>query len=309
MKKKVLAPKFDDATLEEFVARTYDMRYLVHPILPASGVGIIHGKAGHGKSQWMLTLLEALSSGNNFLGKYKTTESKILYIQADMPENLFNERLNKAYASFRARENIIITQTRAFNIFDPRAQDCLADLAAKYTPDMVVVDTLRKTHLEKENDSDASGIIYATWQEIFNAGIFFQHHDRKSHFVPKGSKKDDGSDSDPEAHPETFRGNRSWVDDSDLGIHLYKFARRNKLIMNFSKWRCDPQPTMTLEMDPETLLIAPTKPETAREWAQLLSTKGLTKEEWAKAIMENAGVKTSMAYKVIGEVEEAMENQ
>jgi len=309
LKKKLLEPKFDDVSLLEFVARTYDIRYLVDPILPAGGVGIVHGKAGHGKSQWMLSLMDALSCGGLFLGKYKTTESKLLYIQADMPENLFNERLVRAISEFRAPENIVIAQTRAFDIFDPRAQDALANLQAKHTPSMVVVDTLRKTMTEDENSAIASSMVYATWQEIMQAGIFFQHHDRKSHFVPKGSKKDDGSEADPEAHPETFRGNRSWVDDSDLGIHLYKFARDNKIIMNFSKWRCEPQPTMVLSMNPETLLVEPKRPETAKEWAYKLSGNGLSTREWAKAVMDNANVKDSMAYKAIGEVVAEMTNK
>lgn len=295
-------PLFDDVALTEFVKRQYDVRYLIDPILPAGGIGLIHGKAGHGKSQWMLSLVNAISSGTPFLNRYPTTEGKVLYIQADMPENLFNERLLKAMPGFHAPENVVVAQTRAFDILEARTQDMLADLAARHSPDFITVDTLRKSHAEDENSSMASAEIYATWKAIFDGAVFFQHHDRKTHIIPKGSRKDDGSSEDPDAFLETFRGNRSWVDDADLGVHLYKFTTQNRLKMSWSKWRCAPQPTMMLSMHPETLLVQPLGPETAKEWAYQLSTQGLSTKEWAEAVMVKAKVGRSMAYKVVGEV-------
>ena len=296
-------PHFDDVSLLDFLKRQYDSTYIVDPILPAGGVGLIHGKAGHGKSQWVLSLVNAITSGTPFLGRYPTKKGKVLYIQADMPENLFNERLQKALSGFHSPENLVVAQTRAFDIFDSKTQEELLRLSEAHEPAFVTVDTLRKSHVEDENSSMASAEVYAAWKLIFpDAAIFFQHHDRKSHIIPKGSKKDDGSGDDPEALMETFRGNRSWVDDADLGVHLYKFTTQNKLKMSWSKWRCAPQATMMLQMDPETLLVGPMGPETAKEWAYALSTKGLSTKEWAEAVMVKAKVGRSMAYKVVGEV-------
>lgn len=296
-------PYFDDADLLSFAGRQYDATYIVDPILPAGGIGLIHGKAGHGKSQWMLSLVDAISSGRPFLGRYRTTEAKVLYVQADMPENLFNERVRKAVPHLTAPENVVIAQTRAFDILDPKTQDALADLEARHSPGFITVDTLRKSHTEDENSSMVSAEVYATWKALFpSAAIFFQHHDRKSQIVPKGSKRDDGSSEDQDALMETFRGNRSWVDDADLGVHLYKFATQNKLKMSWSKWRCEPQPTMMLQMNPETLLVEPLGPETAKDWAYALATKGLSTKDWAEAVMTKAKVGRSMAYKVVGEV-------
>lgn len=287
-----------DYNLLDFYELEFDIRYAVDPLLPAGGIGLIHGKGGHGKTQFAFALMNAITTGDLFLGRYQCQEGKVLYLQFDMPITLFQERLLKARPRTRAPEKVVVVPHKPINITDANAQDAIEALVAKHEPVLVIVDTLRKVHRYDENDNSVPSVVYDAWRDAVgpDIAVIIIHHDRKSPVI-----QTKGSEDDP---IESFRGARAWIDDSDLGIHLYKYGKKNKVKMDFSKLRCAPQDLMHLQLNNETLLIEPKPPETAKEWAEKILSEDPAMEpnELVKQMMERGGVARATAYRVVGEI-------
>lgn len=285
--------------LLDFVGLDFDRTYQIDPLLPVGGVGLIHGKGGHGKTQWAFALMNDVSSGRPFLNRYPTREGGVLYLQFDMPETLFQERLRKALPAFNTPERIhIISHPKPINITEGPQIRAFREIVETLQPALVIVDTLRKIHPYDENDNSVPSVVYAAWREVVGdqASVLIIHHDRKA---PPPSRDSDASDEDAE---ESFRGARAWIDDCDLGVRLKK--RGNVVTMSYSKLRCAPQEPMVLRLNPETLLIEPKQPETAKEWALEVwrQNPGISAAEWAQLVEQRAGCGRSTAYNAISAV-------
>ena len=294
--------------LQEFLKRKYSFLYVVEPLLTIGGIGIIHGKGGHGKTQWAFSLANAVSSGTKFLNQFPTKKGKVLYLQLDMPEALFNDRWQKAAKTLKSPENIAVVPYKPMDILDPRFQKMLKEWVEEFDPRLVIIDTLRKIHLENENANEIPMQVYAAIKNCMgeNRSAIIIHHDRKSVFVNNKAKKDSDHDEydSPDEFTETFRGARAWIDDSDLGVHLYKYGRTNRIKMSYSKLRCAPQAPMFLILNEETLLIETKPAENVREWAVKIhaENKSIDVKEWTKDVEKSAECSRQRANKVVNEV-------
>lgn len=303
---------FEPCALPDFLKKDYEFLYTIDPILTVGGIGLVHGKGGHGKTQWAFSLADAIASGEPFLGKFPVREGKVLYLQCDMPPQLFQERWRKARTQLKAPENIVVVPHSPFDILSSPNQDLLQRLLEKENPTLVIVDTLRKIHYEDENDNAVPMQVYDALKSCMSSdmsGIII-HHDRKSIFVNKNSKKDTAKDDfdSPDEFVETFRGARAWIDDCDLGVHLYKYGTSNRVKMSYSKLRCAPIEPLFLTLNPESLLIEPKPPESVREWAVHVhaQTPDISKAEWVREVQELSGCGKTRAYDVVSQVESEM---
>jgi hypothetical protein len=285
--------------LLEFVELDFDRSYIVDPLLPTGGIGLVHGKGSHGKTQWAFALMNDLTSGGLFLNRYPTREGSVLYLQFDMPETLFQERLQKALPAFSRPDRIhVVSHHKPIDITEDRYVTGFRAIVESLEPSLVIVDTLRKVHPFDENDNAVPSVVYAAWKEVAgkDTSVLIIHHDRKA---PPATRGADTSDEEAE---ESFRGARAWIDDSDLGVRLKK--RGDVVTMGYSKLRCAPQEPMVLRFNPKTLLIEPKPPETAREWALEIwrQEPGLEVNEWAHRVIAHAKCGRSNAYRVISDI-------
>ncbi len=301
-----MAPKI--VKLQDFLKRKYSFRYVIDPLLTVGGIGLIHGKGGHGKTQWAFTLADAVASGGKFLGQFPTKQGRVLYLQLDMPESLFQERWQKAAKSLKAPENIAVIPYKPMDILEPEFQTMLKRLVTEYDPTLVIIDTLRKVHYEDENDNAVPMQVYAAIKDCIgeNRSAIIIHHDRKSTYVNNKSKKDTEHDDyeSPDEFVETFRGARAWIDDCDLGVHLYKYGRTNRIKMSYSKLRCKPQAPMFLLLNEKSLLIDPKPAESVREFAVKIQTAQpkIDPATWVKEVQKEAKCSRQRAHKVVAEI-------
>lgn len=301
---------FDPKALPDFLEEDFEFLYTIDPILTVGGIGLVHGKGGHGKTQWAFSLADAVASGEPFLGRFPVREGKVLYLQCDMPPQLFQERWKKAKRSLKAPENITVVPHTPFDILSGYNQDLLKRMLEKEDPTLVIVDTLRKIHYEDENDNAVPMQVYDALKSCMSpemSGIII-HHDRKSIFVNKNFKKDTSKDDfeSPDEFVESFRGARAWIDDCDLGVHLYKYGSSNRVKMSYSKLRCAPLEPCFLSLNEESLLIEPKMPETTREWAAYLIEQNpeWSSKELAERVQLNAKCNRSTAYAMVLEVQQ-----
>lgn len=284
--------------LTDFYDLTFEERYVVDPLLPVGSIGLVHGKGGHGKTQFAFALMNAITTGGNFLDRYPCAEGGVLYLQFDMPTALFQERLLKARPATDAPEQIVVVAHKPIDITEARYQLAISDLVDLHQPSLVIVDTLRKVHRFDENDNAVPSIVYEAWKDSVgeDTSVLIIHHDRKSPPFSNGESSED----DP---IESFRGARAWIDDSDLGIHLYKYRRKNKVKMDFSKLRCAPQDPMNLRLNANTLLIEPRGPESVAEWIDhiMRTSKDISTTTLVERVARKAGCTERTVYNKLSE--------
>jgi hypothetical protein len=287
-------------SLRDFVELRFDQEYLIDPLLPAGGIGILHGKGGHGKTQFTLTLMNEVARGGRLFGEYGVQQGKVVLFQFDMPEQVLQSRLTMALPAISRPENIVVVPYhKPINILDAEkgyaAQ--IADIIAAHEPALVVFDTLRKLHPYDENDNAVPSQVYGKLTEVCaGAAALVLHHDRKAS-LQKGAVDDNDVDA-----RESFRGARAWVDDCDLGMRLRK--RGPSVMIDYSKQRCEEQPPLTLQMNPQTLLLEPRPPQTAQEWTRLILTRnpGISRPDLVRLTQEQARVSRQVANDVVKRV-------
>jgi hypothetical protein len=286
-------------SISSFIKQEFAEDYLIDPILPAGGIGLLHGKGGHGKTQFVLTLLNEVARGGNLFGKYPVQKGKVILFEFDMPDPILKGRLARAMPAIAHPENILVVPYhKPINLLDPVRDYAkqIAGMIEEHQPVLAVFDTLRKLHPYDENDNAVPSQVYGKLNEICGgAAAFVLHHDRKASLQK-------GGDEAAEDARESFRGARAWVDDADLGMRLRK--RGMSVMVDYSKQRCEEQPNLLLQMNPETLLLEPRPPQSAQEWARLILVEepGIDKEGLAKAVMIRGGVGKSVAYEAVRKV-------
>lgn len=213
---------------------------LLEPVVPWGGMFVLHGPRASGKTQLALALAAAAASGSAFLGVWKATKARVLFLECDTPAVTLHERVavaqqaalsEVAFLTFDSPINILAIAERAAAVA-PLVE------ARRFGPELVVIDSLRKTHPLDENDSSTPSRVYAAFRTIFPAATLgFLHHDRKVAIGPLAGDTD-----------EAFRGSSAWLDDVDTGIHLVRDKRAKeglRAILSFSKVRTSETPTPT----------------------------------------------------------------
>lgn len=223
--------------------------YLIDPILPRGGIGLIYGKGGHGKTQLVFRMIKDLTEGRPFLGLWEVERSRVLFIQADMPAGLFQERVRLADPDLRSTDRISIWHTDPKNVLDPTHRKQIRQAADEAEADLVIYDTLHKLHYEDENESTTPRLIYDAWKEAIDGRTSkLIHHARKGFFY-----RGDFMDSN-----EDLRGHTSWRDDADLAIRVRKDREDSRSCeMAFTRLRCHPQKSVQLRFNEDTLIMEP----------------------------------------------------
>lgn len=230
-------------TSQEFLDHDFKMPlFLAAPAIPLGGDVLVHGKRGAGKTQYALTLAEAVLYGSSFLGTYACSQQPVAYLQLDMPARLQQERMQK-FGLVHDDFHILTSDSRINVLLDAVKKPDWVSYLRSLDAGLVIVDTLRKCHPLDENDSDTPVQVYGAWRDIVGpkATMCYIHHDRKSF---EGQNLDESS-----------RGSGAWLDEVDTAIHL--MTRAKKLAkMSFTKARTMeiPEP-MAIRLNPETLKV------------------------------------------------------
>ena len=223
---------------------------IIDPWLPTASVSLVFGPPSAGKSLWMMTVTKALATGTPLFGTFQCAKSRVLVVQADMPVGMVQERLQ---ASTSDSDDILmwLTENRQLDVLT--AHRTYADEVAQiraFDPQVVFVDTLRKTHTLDENESSAPDRVYGAWRTLFPGATFiFLHHSRKVSNQP----------SPDAAVREAFRGSIAWAASADTIISVRRARRKGTkawfVQQRFIRTRgCEEPPSVLLKTTEELLL-------------------------------------------------------
>lgn len=245
-------------TSADLVAHTFPTpAYLVDPVIPQGGIALLHGKPGAGKTQFIITLAQAINSGTPFLNRWSTRQGAVVVIQADMTGQIQQNRiahaitsvnLSQTYWAAEADGSIPNINIQTLTITDPH----LVERIREIDPVLIVWDTLRKIHHLAENDSESAVLVYNAARLIHpTATHLFVHHDKKASRNPDALNTED----------EDFMGNQQWKGAADATISLREIDLPPKrLAVTFHKARTAKDTDRTpiiIELDMETILMVP----------------------------------------------------
>jgi hypothetical protein len=199
-------------TAPDFVSQEIsDTLFLVDPYVPREGIVFFHGKKSLGKSPLTWELARCVALGQSFLGR-PTSKGRVLYVEADTPPILVRKRLQKLpgplptdwYLEFTPPFNVLIPNSPAVNR--------LRTIGRDLSPELVIINTLRKVHYADDKESDVPVRVYGAFQDLFpHAALWFTHHDKKS-----------GDPTIPRDPAEEHSGSAAWRNDAQVALHLVK---------------------------------------------------------------------------------------
>jgi hypothetical protein len=256
-----------------------DELYLVEPIIPMGGDGIIYGRRGCGKTQAAFTLIREVLRGGEFLQQFKCKKGKVAYVMLDMPPQVLQDRLrhfHEAWQTGYKHQLRFYYNDHRINIVDEvrEGNQWLLDLA-EYEADLIIVDTLRNSHNLDENSSDTPVEVFGAWREALGGHptILHLHHERKT--TEFGDVQD------------AMRGSGAWLDECDVGIRIKHDKKKDQRVISFPRIRtCAPDEVMdiTCKMDPDSLLLLPGKP--IEQFLQNAQSAGMSKSDVVKDLQD-----------------------
>lgn len=266
---------------------------LVQSLLPWGGSMLMHGPRTAGKTQLALALASAVHHGSLFLEKYQCQQAKVAYVEVDMTAKTLQARV--AQAGNGLSEIAYVTADGPIDVARATLEQRSFKALHEFAPQLVIVDSLRKTHKYDENDSNTPTFVYGKWRELVPKAAFcFLHHDRK---VVKGPMAGDVD--------EAFRGSSAWLDDVDSGLHLVrdKAAKGHRSVLTFSKVRLDEsQEPIAIGLDPMTMLAVPADATVRAALIAWLATNvGATVGQTVSYLTKSEICGRSMAYKLAAE--------
>lgn len=265
---------------------------IIDPWLPTASISLVFGPPSAGKSFWMMSVAQALAAGTPLFGAYQCAKSRVLVVQADMPVGMVQERIQ---ATRNPTDDILLwlTENRQLDICAAHRSHATEVAAIRaFDPQVVFVDTLRKTHTLDENDSAAPDKVYSAWRTLFpNAAFIFLHHSRKVSTAPNLS-------ADAVVR-EAFRGSIAWAASADSIISIRRARRRGSkdwmIQQRFVRTRGGIEPVpLLLRMNDELLLepLVETLTLEDRLAAWLLENPEATKQDataWLRNLRDERG--------------------
>ena len=124
--------------------------FIVKGLIVEGAINLIHGDTGCGKSLFILKLVDDISTGNNFLGKFEVKKKKCLLMDLEMTED---DCIVRARNVCSQDNDSIISYEKMFRINNDKNKEWLKGLIKKENISVIVFDTLSKIHTADENSN------------------------------------------------------------------------------------------------------------------------------------------------------------
>jgi RecA-family ATPase len=162
--------------------------WLIKPLIPVSGAGLLYSPPKVGKSALAVQLAHAVSGGaDNFMGFPIGKHGRVLYLQLDTPRTTWTmrwEALKKHGLQFDSKRLLLADRESLafypFDILQPAHARYLREIVQAQEPTLVIVDTIRKLHTGDENSSTVmSNVMSNLIGACHPAAVIIISHDKK----------------------------------------------------------------------------------------------------------------------------------
>lgn len=197
----------------------------VMPGLLSGTVGMIVAPGASGKSFWLLQAALSVSSGENVAGFQIDKSGEVLYLNAEDPTEIVQNRLISMGALLHksAREqavlntSIIDVRGEMMNILNDKHLDSIIKMS--YGTRLIIIDTLSRIHTADENKNGEMAGVVSRLEKIAKetgAAILIAHHTNKM------SQVDDFKENQAAS-----RGASALVDNARFVCYINKMSEKN----------------------------------------------------------------------------------
>lgn len=251
-------------SLDQFMAQDMvPVRYLIYKWIPKPGRVLLVGPPKAGKSYLALQMALAMAQGTSFMGR-GATKSRVLYLQFDTPESMWRERLEDIQdAGVDLSGDIHFNNegyAKGWDIRQDGDRKEMRGIIDTVDPDCVIIDTLRKVHRAKENDSSEMSRVFDLLSSLTQ--------DRASIIIHHAHKINERRDGRP-SPSDALRGSTSMAADADMTILML-----SKILT--TEGRFDEDVALRYDRDDATSFI--TFPEAQEEDTRANQVEAMCKE-------------------------------
>ncbi len=159
--------------------------YVIDELIPVGGLMELYGRPKIGKSYMAMGIALAVSTrAESWLGFPVQRHGPVAYIQLDTPTGEWTTRWDTLMKAGYDLSNIHVIDKFdsdmpfPFNLLDPKHVKWLRNELRKVNPILVILDTLRKSFLGNENDSEVMNAVLVHLEEVIRpaAGLFLAHN-------------------------------------------------------------------------------------------------------------------------------------
>lgn len=194
----------------ELATQSATTPWIIEPYFPREGIVLLYGKKGVGKSPLTWALAEACATGSEWLVPHLPVKEvgPVLYIEADTPRLVVSQRMGQVLSS----PDVHIYFPPG-SIADADGWRRLQHETEAVTPSLVIINTLRKVHAQKDTDSNIPNLVYTRFRTQWpHACLVFVHHEKKTPANPDHEFTEG----------EEFSGSLAWANDAQVVLRLQR---------------------------------------------------------------------------------------
>lgn len=154
--------------------------FLVHDLIQKQSITIISGAPSSFKTWALYELVRDIASGEDFLGRFRVSQARVLILDAEMGTSMFQQ----AMSTLSVDENLSISYCEAGGdeLSSKEKIQELVSFCQSNNIEVVAIDCLTRFHEGDENSSQAMSGVFRLLKMLKTAGlsVIIIHHDKKS---------------------------------------------------------------------------------------------------------------------------------
>lgn len=158
---------------------------IISGILPRETVLMVYGETATGKTLLCLNMGMSLAMGEPWHNLQISDSHSVLYILAEGGYFSLRERIKKLVTASKLppEGRFFLWPVRPFNILESAHYSEISRVIAKYSPDVIIFDPLRKLHQEDENDNGKMEAVMSRLRSFVTGqgrSLIVVHHTNKA---------------------------------------------------------------------------------------------------------------------------------
>lgn len=155
--------------------------FLVQDFLPHAGLGLIAAPPKARKSWAAMQLAHSMATGASWLGFNIPEAKKVLYVQAELPDDVVAARFEQMYSRSPV-ENLQFIRVPSANLTLQEHLQGLLDEIQSFGAELVIIDPVANFWQGDENSASSVNALFDSLAQIqeLGCGVVLVHHSRKT---------------------------------------------------------------------------------------------------------------------------------
>lgn len=156
--------------------------FLVQDFLPSRGIALIAAPPKARKSWAAMQLAYAMATGSDWLGFSIPEAKKVLYVQAELPDDVVAARFEQMFGKDDAVENLQFIRVPTADLTTDDHLRGLLDQIDDFGAELVIIDPIANFWQGDENSASSVNVLFDKLAQIQEkgAGVVLVHHSRKT---------------------------------------------------------------------------------------------------------------------------------